>query len=65
MSDQLIFNDVFLREIKKAKESLKSFGAETATIKYTFFDKEDKDLVHDLSFTIRPRRDDEWESISI
>ena len=59
MEESKIFKDVFNREIKKCKEHLEILGAHSATLKYTFLDQEDGELMNDLSFTIRSKKDDE------
>jgi hypothetical protein len=49
----ILFKDVFRREITKCKENMKDLGAESATLKYSFYDKEDSDFIHELSFSVR------------
>ncbi len=59
MEQSKIFKDVYVREIKKCKEHLDLLGAHSATLKYSFYDKEDDELVNELSFTVRTKKDDE------
>lgn len=59
MSQEFMFKEIFVREMNKCREHLGQLGAETVSIKYTFQDKEDKDLMNEVTFKIRPKRDEE------
>ena len=59
MQADKIFKELFFLEIKKCKEHLGLLGAHSATLKYSFYDQDDGELMNELSFTIRPKKDDE------